>query len=469
MARTRTSKAPELLLPLDRTGAEPLHRQLEQGLREAIRTGRLACDTVLPSSRLLSGQLGISRGVVVEAYEQLTAEGYLAARPGGATLVACIAAGPTTRPVAAVGNRYRYDFRPGRPDLGEFPREEWLRALRRALDGVPGDRFGYLDGRGVPELRSALSAYLDRVRGTCSHPDDIVVSAGFSQGLGLVARVLRARGVRRVAMEDPSNPTYRAIVADLGLEVVGVPVDDEGMRVELLDAPELAGVGAVVVTPAHQYPVGSVMTPERRSALVAWARRTAGYVVEDDYDAEYRYDREPIGAMQGLAPERVIYAGTASKTLAPGLRLGWLVAPADLAAPLAAARLALDSGAPVLDQLAFADFLGQGELDRHLRRVRPIYRARRDALLDALARHLPMLDPCGASAGLHVLAWLPAGADERAMVGAAVGAGVGLNGLTRRWVAPGGRAGLIFGYGTVAERDIEPGIATLAEAVAALA
>jgi GntR family transcriptional regulator/MocR family aminotransferase len=268
-------------------------------------------------------------------------------------------------------------------------------------------------------------------------------------------------------MEDPSNPTYRAIVADLGLEVVGVPVDGDGMRVELLER-GMADVGAVVVTPAHQYPVGSVLTPDRRSALVAWARRTDGYIVEDDYDAEYRYDREPIGAIQGLAPERVVYAGTASKTLAPGLRLGWLIPPADLVGPLAAARLAMDSGSPVLDQIAFADFLGQGELDRHLRRVRPLYRARRDALLEALHRHLPALHPCGASAGLHLLAWLPEGADERAMVGAAVGAGVGLNGLTRRWFAPGGRGGLIFGYGTVAERDIEPGIRTLAQALAAL-
>jgi GntR family transcriptional regulator/MocR family aminotransferase len=211
-----------------------------------------------------------------------------------------------------------------------------------------------------------------------------------------------------------------------------------------------------------------VLSPERRAALLAWAREAGTIVVEDDYDAEYRYDREPIGAIQGLAPERVIYAGTASKTLAPGLRLGWLLAPAEMGGPLAAARLAMDHGAPVLEQIAFADFLEQGELDRHLRRVRPIYRARRDALLEALARHLPMLHPTGASAGLHVLAWLPVGTDERAVMGASVGAGVGLNGVTRRWFAPGGRGGLIFGYGTIAERDIEPGIRALAGAIAGL-
>jgi GntR family transcriptional regulator/MocR family aminotransferase len=425
-------------------------------------------DASLPSSRLLSEQLRVSRGVVVEAYEQLTAEGYLAARPGGTTTVACIPARSEPRATLATENRYRFDFRPGRPDLAEFPREEWLRSMRRALDRVPSERFGYLDGRGVPELRHALASYLDRVRGTCSDPEDIVISAGFSQGLGLIGRVLRDRGVRRVAMEDPSNPTYRGILADLRIEVVGVPVDEDGMQVDVLASTELEDVGAVVVTPAHQYPVGSVLTPARRSALVAWARRTGGYIVEDDYDAEYRYDREPIGAIQGLAPERVVYAGTASKTLAPGLRLGWLLAPVELGASLAAARLSMDHGGSVLDQLAFADFLEQGELDRHLRRVRPIYRSRRDALLDALDRHLPAMVPTGASAGLHVLTWLPPGTDERAVVGASVGAGVGLNGVTRRWFAPGGRGGLIFGYGVIPERDIEPAIRTLGGAIAAL-
>ena len=466
MGRTRTSNAPELLLPLDRADAQPLHRQLEHGIREAIRGGRLSADTALPSSRLLAEQLGISRGVVVEAYEQLTAEGYLASRPGGMTLVACIPTRAPERPERSPGNRYRYDFRPGRPDLAEFPRQEWLRSMRRALDVAPSDRFGYLDGRGVPELREALSSYLDRVRGTCSDADDIVVSAGFRQALVLLGRALASRGARRVVWEDPSNPDYRQLLETAGLEVVGVPVDDEGMRVDLLD--ELPRVDAVVVTPAHQYPVGSVMTPERRSALVAWARRTGGLIIEDDYDAEYRYDREPIGAIQGLAPEHVVYVGSASKVLAPGLRLGWLIAPCDLAGPLADARTLLDAGSSSFDQLALADFLERGELDRHLRRVRPIYRQRRDSLLLALERELPGLGPSGASAGLHVLAWLPDGADERALMGSAVRAGVGLNGLTRRRIAPGGPGGLIFGYGTIAEHDIRPAIRTLALALGPL-
>jgi GntR family transcriptional regulator / MocR family aminotransferase len=465
MARSRTSNAPELLLPLQRDAAEPLHRQLEQGLREAIRDGRLSADTVLPSTRLLSDQLGVSRGIVVEAYEQLTAEGYLATRPGGTTMVACIPVQQPTPSTTQPPRAYRYDFRSGRPDVSEFPRQEWLRSMRRALEAAPSERFGYMDGRGAPELRGALSGYLDRVRGTCSDPEEIVISAGFLQALGLVGRVLLGRGTRRVAMEDPSHSRYRECLRALGLEVVPVPTDTEGMRLDVLEG--LVDVGAVVVTPAHQYPTGSVLSAERRSAIIAWARRVGAWIVEDDYDAEFRYDREPIGAMQGLAPERVIYAGSASKTLAPGLRLGWLLAPSELVDLLAAARIGIDYGSPVLDQLAFADFLDRGELDRHLRRVRPSYRRRRDLLLEALGRHLPMLDPCGASAGLHLLAWLPPDRDERGIVAAAVQAGVGLNGLTPMWFEPGGPAGLVFGYGIIAERDIEPGIRALAEVIAA--
>jgi GntR family transcriptional regulator/MocR family aminotransferase len=247
-------------------------------------------------------------------------------------------------------------------------------------------------------------------------------------------------------------------------------VDTEGIRVDRLAATDAA---AVVVTPAHQYPTGAVLTAERRAALVAWATATDGLIVEDDYDAEFRYDREPIGALQGLLRDHVVYAGSASKILAPGLRLGWLIAPSRIADALAMAKKRADQGSSALDQLTFADFLARGELDRHLRRVRPIYRARRDALLRALARHLPEFDPCGASAGLHVLTWLPDTLDEAAVVEAANAAGVGLLGLRVRpgSSAAGGRrprpdpderGGLIFGYGLIEERDIDAGVIALA-------
>lgn len=463
MARSRTSSALELHLPLDRASREPLHRQLSHGLREAVRDGRLEAGAPLPSSRAFAAQLGLSRGIVVEAFEQLVAEGYLVARPGGATRVA-EGAGSTPRqaddlaPVA-----YRFDFRPGRPDVTEFPRAAWVRSLRRALASAPADRLSYLGGRGVPELRVALAAYLNRVRGTAADPADVVISAGFAQGLGLVARVVAARGGRRFALEDPFDPEYRAIVRAGGVEPVAIPVDGEGLVVEGLAS---AGVDAVLVTAAHQYPTGAVLSPARRAALLAWARATGGLVVEDDYDAEFRYDRDPVGALQGLAPGSVVYAGSASKTLAPGLRLGWLVAPPAVAAALTAAKEAVDQGSPALDQLAYADLLEHGEVDAHLRRMRPIYRRRRDALLDALARHLPLLEPVGASAGLHVLAYLPDGLDEASTIRAAAAEGIAIYGLTPRRIAP-GREGLVFGYGQVPEPAIEAGIERLAAVIRA--
>ncbi len=458
MARVRTSSGLELLLPLDRDSTVPLHRQLELALRGAIRDGRLEAGGLLPSSRGLAAQLGVSRGIIVEAYEQLLAEGYLASRPGGATRVARTAGRPS-RPAAVLEpDAYAFDFRPGRPDVTAFPRATWLRSLRRALTDAPSERLGYLAGSGVPELRMALASYLNRVRGTAADPADVVIAAGFAQALGLIVRVLRARGARRVAVEDPSDPDYRATIGEAGLDAVGVPVDASGLVVDRLRD---ARADAVVVTAAHQYPTGVVMTPERRAALVAWAERQRAFIIEDDYDAEFRYDREPIGAIQGLAPDRVIYTGTASKVLAPGLRLGWIVPPPDLVDALTAAKQRADMGSAALDQLAFADLLDHGELDHHLRRMRPVYRDRRDALLDALARQLPELRPTGAAAGLHVLAWLPGDVDEDALIAAAAGAGIAVGGLTPRRIAP-GPAGLIFGYGAIAEGSIQPGVERLA-------
>jgi GntR family transcriptional regulator / MocR family aminotransferase len=459
MAGSRTSSIVELLVEVDRDASVPLYRQLEQSVRDAVRSGRLHTDAPVPSTRALAGQLGVTRGVVVSAYEQLVAEGYLVSRPGGSTRVGRVPGGPAAAPASVADTPYHYDFRPGRPDVTEFPRGAWLRSLRRVLGAAPAHRLGYLDGRGMPELRTALAAYLNRARGTCGAADDIVVSTGFAQGLQLVARTLRVAGARRIAVEDPWHPEYRAMLMEAGLEVVPIPVDGSGIIVDRL---EEAGAAAVVVTPAHQYPTGAVLTPARRTALVAWADRHDATIIEDDYDAEFRYDRDPIGAMQGLGAERVVYAGTASKILAPGLRLGWLLTPRRLRDALARVKVAADQGSSALDQLAMADFVEHGELDRHLRRMRGVYRRRRDALLAAIAAHLPGWRPIGTSAGLHVLAWLPEGVDQDRSVRVAGEAGIGLHPVSTAFASGVSLPGVVFGYGAVPERRIEEGIARLA-------
>jgi GntR family transcriptional regulator/MocR family aminotransferase len=462
MVGARTSSTVELLLPnIERGIDSTLHHQLEHGLRDAIRAGRLAPETVLPSSRRLASELGLARGVVVEAYEQLVAEGYLAAKPGGSTRVARVPASDVEPREALPQAEYQFDFRPGRPDLSEFPRMTWLRSLRRVLNGAPAERLGYPDGRGVPELRNSLARYLNRVRGTSAAPDQVLISTGFAQGLQVAAKALKARGVRRIAVEDPWHPEYREMLMAAGLQIVDVAVDENGIKPGQVAA---VRAEAVVVTPAHQYPSGAVLSPERRTALIAWAKRTGGTIIEDDYDSEFRYDREPIGAMQGLCPDNVVFCGTASKVLAPGLRLGWLLAPRGLAQEIADQKLIADHGSAALDQLAFADFIEHGDLDRHLRHMRVVYRRRRDALLESLSRRLPGWRPVGASAGLHVLCWLPAGADEARLVAQAAARGVGLTGVSARRARP-GQPGVILGYAAVDERRIDQGVAHLAQAL----
>jgi GntR family transcriptional regulator / MocR family aminotransferase len=462
MAKTRTSSSLELHIALDRADPSPLHRQLEQGLRDAVRSRRLAPDAILPSSRALAAQLGVSRGIVVEAYDQLVAEGYLDARPGGATTVANAAVATNPRPPRDAAPAIDIDLRPGRPDLDEFPRRAWLRSLRRALETAPSERFGYLDGHGVPELRAALAAYLDRARGTAIDPDDVIVTNGFGQGVAVIAAALGANGARRIAVEDPSLDDTQDVIRASGLELIGVPVDHSGL---VVDALEDVAVDAVVVTAAHQYPTGAVLPPDRRAALIAWAARRSAVIIEDDYDAEFRFDRQPIGAIQGLDPERVVYAGSASKVLAPGLRLGWLAVPPGMATAVRQAKRTADQGSPAIDQLAFADFIERGELDHHLRRLRPIYRERRDALLDALERHLPDVRPVGASAGLHVLAWLPDDIDEQAALDAAARAGIGLTGVAAHRVVPLGPGGLILGYGRLRASAADAAVRRLAAAL----
>ena len=466
-SRTNSVVAAELLVELDRQLPMPLHRQLVAGIRERIREGHLRVGAALPATRALAADLGLSRGVVVEAYAQLVAEGYLVSRTGGYTQVAHDG-GPATTGEAAVPNTgpaLAVDFRYGRPDVSQFPRAAWLRSLRRVLNEVPNDRLTYLDGRGAPELHQALADYLNRARGTAVLPPNVVISNGFGQGIRLVTQVLVARGFRRLAVEDPSSDDdVRVVAPAVGLEIVGIPVGPHGINLKAL---ERSGADAVLLTPSHQFPTGAVLPPESRTALVEWASRGNRLIIEDDYDAEYRYDRDPIGAIQGLAPDHVIYAGTASKTLAPGLRLGWIVLPVRLVADLAAAKLLDDRGSPVIEQLAFADFLAAGEFDRHLRRMRPRYRTRRDALLNALHAQLPDLEPTGISAGLHLVTWLPDHLDEAAVVTAALNRGLGVYGLEPYRLSP-GRTGLLFGYGSLNERSIIQGVALLTETLAGL-
>ena len=458
------SATPELLLRLDRDGVA-LRAQLEDQLREAVRAGRLRAGVALPSSRALARELGVSRGVVVEAYAQLAAEGYLVARQGAPTRVSEAATPGSGAAAPPAGERPpRFDLRTGRPDVSLFPRAAWLASLRQALREAPDARLDYGDPRGAPELRGALARYLGRVRGVACDPERVVVTSGMAQGMALFARALTGGGARRLAMEDPSSAPGRGQLASNGLEIVPVPVDDEGLRTDALEA---AGrPDAVMVTPAHQFPLGVVLAPERRAALVDWAARAGAVVLEDDYDAEYRYDRQPVGAVQGLAPDLVAYAGSTSKTLAPGLRLGWLVVPEGLLGAVTAAKESDDLGTPVVEQLALAHFLERGELDRHLRRTRAVYRARRDALVAALATFLPDCAPAGVAAGLHLVVHLSSGTDERAVLEAARSRGLGLAGISEHRMRPGPPA-LLLGYGRIPEPAIEPAVRALADSLRA--
>src|SRR4051794_14621971 len=355
--REQGTIGPELLVELRRDDGAPLRGQLEAGLRAAIRAGRLTSGARLPASRVLAQDLGVSRRLVVEAYEQLRAEGYLEGRTGAGTFVrgedgggGSGAAEPSPVAPPPPQPSLRYDFFPGAPDLAGFPRADWLRATREALRRMPDRALGYPDPRGAAELRGQLATYLARVRGVVAAPEHVVVAGGAQQALALIGTALRATLARApvIAVEDPCMPRHRLLLAELGAEIVPVPVDGDGLRVDLLAA---IGADAVLSTPAHQSPTGVALASDRRGELVAWARG-GRVVVEDDYDAEFRYDRTPLGALQGLAPDHVAYVGSTSKTLAPGLRLGWIVAPGRLVQPIARARLMDDAGSPTIDQLA---------------------------------------------------------------------------------------------------------------------
>jgi GntR family transcriptional regulator / MocR family aminotransferase len=462
MPNKSTSLQPEILLSISPKSGGPIHVQVERALKEAIRSGRLHLGMPLPSTRALARDLGVSRGVIVEAYEQLIAEGYLAARAGSKTFVAAGSSAVTDQRDEQSPPPPKFDFRPGLPDLSHFPREAWGRAMRRAIRDIHPAQLSYNEPQGARALREDLCDYLGRVRGVLTHPGQIVICNGFAQSLAIISQALRKRGARHIAIEDPSHRDLRRIVSDAGLVPVEVPVDERGIRVDVLEQMQIQ---AVLITPAHQFPTGSVLVPERRQWLADWSIRRSAFIIEDDYDAEYRYDRGPVGAMQGLAPERVIYTGSLSKILAPALRLGWMIVPAEIYATVEDCKRYADLGSPILEQLTFAEFLRQGELDRHLRRMRSIYRLRRDALIAALARHLPDWRPTGAAAGLHLVAELPASLDDQEVVRLSATRSIRVYPMRDYCFKASPGPALVFGYGCLAEGQIGRGISQLAAAV----
>ncbi len=413
-------------LHLEVSGAG-VRRGLEEALREAVRSGRLAAGTALPSSRALARDLGIARNTVVDAYGQLVAEGWLAASHGSGTWVAERTGPPSAVPparLAAAGPAVRYDLRPGVPDVSAFPRAAWLAGARRALATAPAAMLSYSDPRGLQPLREALAGYLARARGVAVTPERVVVCAGYAQALELLCQVLRANGAGRLAVEGFGLPAHWRIITAGGLALSPLAVDVGGAVTS-----DLADEGAAALTPAHQFPLGVALEPRRRREAVDWAAGTGGLVIEDDYDGEFRYDRQAVGALQSLAPEHVAYAGTASKSLAPGLRLGWLVLPGDLVGDVVAAKRAAGRLSSSLDQLTLAEFIGSGGYDRQVRRARLGYRRRRDRLVAELARRAPQVRVTGIAAGLHALVVLPQGADEDGVVAEGARRGLALQGL----------------------------------------
>ncbi|MEU1286538.1 PLP-dependent aminotransferase family protein [Kitasatospora sp. NPDC005856] len=457
-----------------RAAGAGLRAALEDALREAVQDGRLAPGTRLPSSRALGEDLGIARNTVVEAYGQLTAEGWLSSRQGSGTTVARRAvpeppqgrrpAAPTA-PTAPRRPTARYDLMSGRPDLSLFPRTAWLAAARRVLATAPHEALDYGSPLGRIELRQALTHYLARVRGVRTDPDHLLVCTGVTQGLGLLCAALRERGARTLAVEEYGLPPQHAIARAAGLGTTPVPLDADGALVDRLDT----RAGAVLLTPAHQYPTGAALSADRRAEAVRWAREQDRYVIEDDYDGEFRYDRQPLGAMQALDPERVVYAGTAAKSLAPGLRLAWLALPDALVEPVARLKALADTMSPVLDQLTLAELITSGTYDRHVRRCRLHYRRRRDHLVAALAEHAPHVRVTGIAAGLHAVLQLPHGSTPEAeLLARAQQAGLSLNGLGWHRATDGPATdeappALVIGYATPPEHAFPAAVGALCE------
>jgi GntR family transcriptional regulator/MocR family aminotransferase len=448
---------------------------LEGALRDAVQAGRLTPGVRLPSSRDLAADLGIARNTVADAYGQLVAEGWFEAKTGSGTWVAEQPEQPVpaqARPAEPAAGQIagpRFDLRAGIPAVSAFPRRAWQAAARAALAGAGDHVLGYPDPRGLAELRTALARYLGRARGVLARPENVIICSGFVHGLALICRVLRERGGgHALAMEAYGHDLHRRIATAQGMRIGSLPVDRAGAVAAALTSPGMPGkVAAAVLTPAHQYPLGMTLAPDRRTAFVRWAAGTGGVIVEDDYDGEFRFDRQPVGAMQALAPQHVIYAGTASKSLAPGLRLGWLVVPDAMIDEVVTAKELSGGANGTLEQLTLAELVSSGGYDRQIRQSRLVYRRRRDRLIAALRRDAATVRPTGIAAGLHALAELPEDLNEADVVARAARHGVAVDGL-RMYTAPGYERGpaLVIGYGRPAEHAYTTAVGRLCAALA---
>ncbi|MGH3984625.1 MAG: PLP-dependent aminotransferase family protein [Pseudonocardiaceae bacterium] len=460
--------SPDLLLILRPTSGRPLWEQLRDALRDAVRTGRLPAGSRLPSSRALAADLGVSRGVVVDAYAQLAAEGYLTSVAGSGTHVAATFQLPRVEPVTqqppipAPAGIIEFDLRADPPDLALFPRRKWASATRDAVRDLTDIELGYGDPHGAARLRTELAAYLARTRGAMVDGDSVLIVAGVTQGLTLLGRLLVERGQDTLAVEDPGGRWMQRVAASTGLRLVPVPVDRDGLDVAALAATD---VRAVLCTPAHQFPTGAVLSSARRRALVRWAMECDGVVIEDDYNGMFRWDRMPMGCVQGLDHHRVALLGSVSRSLGPGLRLGWAVPPPALLDPLVAAKRDADGGCPVIAQQALARLIEMGAFDRHLRRARRLYRARQDALLIALDQELPEWPVAGAVAGLHVWLQPPGRLDAATLVAAAAARGVAIDVTATTTEAPAELSGLVVGYARLDSRHATEAVARIADAV----
>lgn len=472
---------------------------LARRLRQAMADGRLAVGSRLPPTRVLAAELRVSRGVVTEAYRRLTEDGHVEGRRRGGTVVVAVPPAPPRPPsgrgpsrgIVPVGRhgadrtvpralftgepgsdvfdelraaRARIDLTPGQPDLSAFPRAAWLRAERAVLAELSTETLGYGDPRGAPRLRSAVAGWLARSRGIRIEPDEVLIVAGTAQALTLLHPVLRADGITSVAVEDPGSLGTRQHLQNGALATPPVPVDADGLRVDALRA---TGAPAVLITPAHQFPTGAVTSGERRRELLHWAA-DGGLILEDDYDAEHRYDRPPVPALRSQLADRLCYMGSVSKLLAPALRTGWMVPPPRYREALINAKRFTDLGNAVLPQLVLARLMESGQLERHLRLLRGRHTRRRDAMINAITEHLPGAVVHGAAAGLHLIVTYAPEVPDTELAAAALARGVKCQPLSWHRQLP-GRPGLVLGYAATSPGVITEGVAALGQALRELA